>query len=595
MKIRSFVAWFTTGSGLLVFLLALALAVPAMPQSSTQSTGSSGSDTWPTFEVGVSAGAQLFREQGVHRFQDSPFVGFGVDENFMDYFGLEESFSAGFNQLELRPWEAPNDIGASVRNYQAAINPLLYLKKPSNRVRPFFTAGPNYTWWYPQAPGEEKNGFGGIFGAGFKARLTDNIAFRLDARIFITRAPHFGLPDYPAAPGALYIPKGGLEKGLQFTAGFDFGFRHHAAVAAAAPAPPPPPPPPPAAIQVGGIEGAHDVCPGEDERLTVSASGFPANATPAYQWIVDGQPVDGATGAGFSLPTAGASGTKSVTVKVTAGDASGTSAPVSVVIKDYHAPTVQFSVSPTTVALGGKAQLSATANGSPCGGNTTIQYAASEGTISGDTYDSTGVQFDMSNRSKAQTKVVHLTATANDQKGGTGSATADLNVTLNPEARRLDDIVFPANSARVNNCGKRLLLEELTAMLRDDPNATVILIGHRDTSEHGRGAAKLDEERLVNTAAVLSAGTGICPQLDLSRVKVNWVGTDQTSTPRPSLCGESTNVKEKSGQGISTSDKRAEYRRVEVWFIPGGAETPADLTGLKDAPAAEIKAKGCPK
>jgi len=597
MKTRSFVAWFTTGSGLLVFLLALALAMPAMSQSATPAASSSGSDTWPSFEVGVEAGAQLFREQGVHRFQDSPFVAFSFDENFVDYFGLEESFSAGFNQLNLQPWESPTYTAISERNYQAAINPMLYFNKPSARTRPFITAGPNFTWWFPNgpAPVHEKNGPGVIFGVGFKTRITDNIAFRMDARALITQTPHFGLPTYPTEPDALYMPKGGLEKGLQFTAGFDFGFRHHAAVAAVAPAPPPPPPPPPAAIQVGGIEGAHDVCPGEDERLTVSASGFPANATPSYQWMVDGQAVDGATGTGFSLPTAGASGTKSVTVKVTAGDASGTSAPVSVVIKDYHAPTVQFSVSPTTVALGGKAQLSATANGSPCGGTTTIQYAASEGTISGDTYDSTGVQFDMSNRSKAQTKVVHLTATATDQKSGTGSATADLNVTLNPEARRLDDIVFPANSARVNNCGKRLLLEELTAMLRDDPNATVILIGHRDTSEHGKGAAKLDEARVIDTAAVLSAGTGICPQLDLSRVKVNWVGTDQTSTPRPSLCGESTNVKEKSGQGISASDKRAEYRRVEVWFIPGGAATPADLTGLKDAPAAEIKAKGCPK
>ena len=358
---------------------------------------------------------------------------------------------------------------------------------------------------------------------------------------------------------------------------------------------PPIPTPIPINIQVGGIEGAHDVCPGEDERLQVSASGWPAGKTPAYQWLVDGQPVEGANGTAFSLPTAGSSGTKSVAVRVTVGDASKTSDPVTVRIKDYHAPTVQFSVAPSTIPAGAKAQLTATASGSECGGPTSIQYKADEGAISGDTFDSSGVQFDMSNRSKVQTRVVHLTATATDQKGGTGSATAEVTVTLSPEARRLDDIVYPAGSARVNNCGKRLLLEELTPMLRDDPNATVILIGHRDTAEKGKAAAKLDEVRVLNAAAVLSAGTGICPQLELSRVKVNWVGTDQSSTPRPSLCGESTNVKERSGQAVKASDKRAQFRRVEVWFVPSGAPTPAGVSGLKDAPAAEIKAKGCPK
>ena len=94
-------------------------------------------------------------------------------------------------------------------------------------------------------------------------------------------------------------------------------------------------------------------------------------------------------------------------------------------------------------------------------------------------------------------------------------------------ARRLDDIVYPANSSRVNNCAKRLLLEELTPLLRDDPNAKLILIGHRDPSERGRNAANLDQERVLNAAAVLSAGTGICPQLDLRRVQGAWVGVDQ--------------------------------------------------------------------
>ena len=96
-------------------------------------------------------------------------------------------------------------------------------------------------------------------------------------------------------------------------------------------------------------------------------------------------------------------------------------------------------------------------------------------------------------------------------------------------------------------------------------------------------------------AAVLSAGKGICPSLDLSRIKVNWVGTEQGSETRPALCGSSTNVKEKGGQSVRESDKRAQYRRVEVCIVPGGADMPAGISGLKDAPAKEIQAKGCPR
>ncbi|MGA3024209.1 MAG: hypothetical protein ABSF98_05515 [Bryobacteraceae bacterium] len=593
MQRRSHFSLFNPRSGLLVFVAALAGAVSALPQSQT-SGNSSGSNGYDTLDVGVFAGGQWFRGAGVKKFDGSALVGFRFDEYITDHVDLEESLSAGFNQLELLPWAASSYSGFSERNYQLAVTPLFYLTRPQSEVRPFVMIGPDYVWYVPSAPRPfaEKNSPGLVWGGGIKVHLAQNVDLRVDARGLWTRTPHFGLPDYAVNPGDLYIPRGGTEKVLQLTAGFDFGFRRRGEVAP--PVPIPPKPPATISIQVGGIEGAHDVCPGEDERLQVSASGWPADKTATYQWMVDGQPVEGANGVGFSLPTAGNSGTKSVTVKVTVGDVSKTSDPASVRIKDYHAPTVQFSVSPSTIPAGAKAQLTATASGSECGGSTSLRYTASEGTISGDTFDSSGVQFDMSNRAKAQAKVVHMTATATDQKGGTGSATADVTVTLNPEARRLDDIVYPAGSARVNNCGKRLLLETLTPMLRDDPNATVILIGHRDTSEKGKAAAKLDEVRVLNAAAVLSAGTGICPQLELSRVKVNWVGTDQSSTPRPSLCGESTNVKERSGQAVKASDKRAQFRRVEVWFVPSGADMPAGVTA-KDAPAADIKAKGCPK
>jgi hypothetical protein len=108
-------------------------------------------------------------------------------------------------------------------------------------------------------------------------------------------------------------------------------------------------------------------------------------------------------------------------------------------------------------------------------------------------------------------------------------------------------------------------------------------------------AAKLDRTRTLNAAAVLSAGTDICPQLELSRVKVNWVGTDQSSPTKPLLCGASTDVKERSGQTLNASDQRAQFRRVEVWIVPGGAAMPAGVTGLQEVPAPEVQKLGCPK
>ncbi len=117
----------------------------------------------------------------------------------------------------------------------------------------------------------------------------------------------------------------------------------------------------------------------------------------------------------------------------------------------------------------------------------------------------------------------------------------------------------------------------------------MILIGHRDMSETGRAAATLDRQRVLNAAAVLSAGKGICPSLDLSRVQVAFAGTDQTDPPMPFA---DNSVKERSGQGAT--DARAQFRRVEIWFIPGGADKP-NVPGVQPAPAKEIQAKGCPR
>jgi outer membrane protein OmpA-like peptidoglycan-associated protein len=450
----------------------------------------------------------------------------------------------------------------------------------------------------PVRPLQNKFGPALVYGAGVKFNLSRHLGVRFDFTAMRTQGRAFGLPGVPYGPGSIYIVPHSSENAYGGTAGVVFRFGHQGQAAPPPPAPPPPPPPPPpsANITISGVTGApaNGVCPGEAVHLQVNATGWLQNQTPEYQWMVNGQPFTGATSATFDVPTQ-TPGTENVTVRVSAPGSAQTSNPVAITVRSAAPPTVSFTLPQTTIAFGARVPLNATATPGACGGPATVSYSASEGTISGNTYDSSGVSFDMSNRLKQQTKVIHITATATDNKGEKASTPADLTVTLSPEARRLDDIIFPANSARVNNCAKRLLMEQLTPMLRDDPNATVILIGHRDEREKGKGYSKLDRVRTLNATAVLSAGTGICPMLELSRVKVNWVGTDQASTAKPMFCGASTDVKERSGQGVKSSDSRAQFRRVEVWIVPGGAAMPAGVSGLQEVPASEVKKLGCPR
>jgi outer membrane protein W len=598
----------------------LAVAAPAQPQTVKAKTGGSGA-SYSTIEVSPFAGYQWFQIYANERtryskFDGAPVFGFRVTEDFSKYIGLEESFTVGFNNFRLRPWGASDFTKVDARNYSLSITPVLHMTPRTSKFRPFLVVGPGITWYRPDEtvrtegipgvvlpanPPRTKYGPALVYGIGLKYNASRRVGLRFDIRNNWTQGYRAALLAAPTGLGTIFAPKHGTETALAATAGITFRFGHRDEVAAprASAAPPPPAPAPapapapPAEIRVSAIEGAHDVCPGEEVRLSVRAGGWRDGVTPTYQWMVDGQPVAGAGGSTFSLPTAGASGVRSVAVRVSAGGASKASDPVAVRVKESGAPAVRFASLPASIAAGARLPLSATATPSACGGPATIRYSASEGTVSGDVYDSGSVAFDRANRLKQQVRRVRLTATATDRAGQSGSAQAELNVTLSPEARRLDDIVFPAGSARVNNCAKRLLLESLSPMLRDDPNATVVLIGHRDTQE--KGVASLDRARVLNAAAVLSAGAGICPQLELSRVKAKTAGTDQSSPVRPLLCGASTDVKERSGQAVQASDKRAQFRRVEVWVVPGGAEAPAAAAGAQALPEADVKKLGCPK
>jgi len=609
-------SWRTTAVAMAAALI-LTGAAAAQTSASTKSKNAVPEGGYSLLDLDFFGGYQWFQfGQGsngaVHQFEGAAAWGERLTEEFSSYIAAEEGFQASYNRFDFRPFGASVLSSAPASNTQLYAAGVLNLTRREAKYRPFLLIGPEYVWYKPPNLADSVIGPGSppvifppgylheqgrtalTYGIGLKINESKRFAVRFDLRGTRSGSPHWGIPGIPSAPGTVYLPGGYIhESSLTASVGLTLRFRYVEPPIATPPPPPPPPPAPKANVTVGAITGGPaNVCSGDNVRLNVTASGWLSDQTPAYQWMIDGSAAPGGGSSSFSVPTAGVTSTtvRNVTVMVSAGGSSATSNPFRVTIQALTPPTISFGISPSTVPYGTRVTLAANGAGSSCGGPVTIRYTGQG--VTGNTFDSTALSFDQSNRLKQQSQTVTITATATDQKNQTASATAPVTVTLIAAARRLDDIVFPLNSARVNNCAKRLLLEELTPMLRNDPDAKVVLIGHKDTGEKGK---IIDEERVINATAVLSAGKGICPSLDLSRVMVNWVGTDQNDETRPALCGTSTSVKEKGGQGVKESDKRAQYRRVEIWFIPSGAQTPANLTGMKTMPEKEVKAKGCPK
>ena len=92
----------------------------------------------------------------------------------------------------------------------------------------------------------------------------------------------------------------------------------------------------------------------------------------------------------------------------------------------------------------------------------------------------------------------------------------------------------------MNNCGKRVLIEQLYPTLNSNANYDVVLVGHIDSSEVPKSRSSklrhLDRDRVLQVAAVLSGGGGTCTTLDTSRIKGVWVSSharDRSSSRPP--------------------------------------------------------------
>jgi len=322
-----------------------------------------------------------------------------------------------------------------------------------------------------------------------------------------------------------------------------------------------------------------EICQGETSRLNASIS--PAgNNQLRMDWYVNNQEVSDAPSFVFESKDR-QPGTYTVTVKVNGAGFNSASAQTTITVHPYVPPSVTAKAERTELLAGEKTTLSAICQGQ-CGGNMQpATFAASDGSVNGNEFDSTGVQFDAADSSE-QRKTITITATCADSRS-TGSGTTTITVIKKAAAIRLPDVLFDENNARVNNCGKRILLEQLKTYLDRDSTGTVALVGHNSSDET---APKLADQRVLNATAVITAGTGVCLAVPQSQVLVSAPGADQNGVAfEAGFCSSS----------VKGPLEDAEKRRVEVWFVPTGGDKPTSLGQVAPATSLPLSAVGCPK
>jgi outer membrane protein OmpA-like peptidoglycan-associated protein len=589
----------------------------------------------PRFEIGPYAGVSRY---WVH--QDAPnkaglvdggLTGFRLTGNLNHRVALEfsgETYGVNNARTPLTNALPVPRVAFGSRTYEAWAGIVLYLVPLEHRWTPFVKVGPAVSWWVPTDEAKRSYNFspynlnphtsmepGAQAGFGIKGYFGRHVGVRFDLDGMFSGQPHYKLAGIPTQTGSAYVPSGGSLFGVQLTASIFFGGGRlkETAVAAAPPPPPPPAPEPTLDITWPEMRTVDAGCPGDASQpieLAVTAHASLPGHTPSYKWTVDGSPAgDDSPTFRFTPPARSGQHTVGVTVSDNAGGSSDTrtASPQTrqvlvAEVRSYGPPTITGSVSPSEVTRGSSATLSLTPTASPCGGQVTYTCQPSEGAVSGTPptqFDSSNVSFD-ADRSKPQSKTVTIACTATDSKGGTGTTNLSVVVNLPAEltSRRFDDVVFPANNSRVNNCGKRILLEEVARELAEHPDWDLIVVGHYAEGERSpKRGSSLDRERVLNVVATLTAGTDTCGKIDVSRVKVAYAGSTQKSEPRPAFCGTSTRpaTNERAGQSVAAADAKANNRRVEIYVVPKGGSLPNAADSYEVVPKDLLTPRGCPK
>ncbi len=579
----------------------------------------------PDFEVGILAGGSFFKQKKDPlrtELLPSGLVQGILTENFANYLGTEQSFTYMQNDLRFHQnfGGLNQSLTLSQHLWQGQESILVYTASREHFVRPYFSAGFGLLSYRPTDKAKSllaeplTAALGGqnfrtdtklafTYGGGIKVRLSNHFGVRAGVSGLLSREPHYGLAQYGVAP-QLTLPSGGIFNGLEVSTGLMMIFGHT-------------PIAPVIAVAAPGFTGVSiqpsapaAICANTPVSFTATVEAVAPNHTPSYRWTVDGQNAATNSSSFSYTPTGAGSHTIGLVVLDNITQLTKTATAVTVTVNEHSAPTITANADKTDLQFGDKAMLYPHPQAGNCPGTLSVAWAASDGSVSGTdpaTYDSSGVQFD-SNNPAAQTKQVTVTATVTDSAGGSASAPVTLNITKQPTSIRQDDIIFPTSNSRVNNCGKRLLIDVVYPALTSGQyqNFDVIVVGHsgneppapQPRARRRRGAAAeapvdLAMERALHAAQILASGAGICPKpgIDPSRIRIATVGPNQGAEFRKPVCAAS--IKERRASQITASDDLLKDQRVEVWFVPKGAPAPPSATNAQPAPAT-ITAT-CPK
>jgi len=506
----------------------------------------------------------------------------------------------------LRLTVAPDtQLGLGSRMFQWNVDPVFHFSGRTSRIRPYVSAGWGQNRFYPTrdairqaasvaAANPPLAGLATLdadtvgtfnYGGGVKWRLTKSggIGLRFDARGLISKRPTF---EITTSRANLYA--------FQPTVGINFWLgkkpRDREYERTITITQPPPPPVTNNSISLGTLQGGGEVCGGTPVNLSITATTNPANVPVQYQWAVNGMNTGGNQNSlMFTAPDAG--GDQRVTVTITDTSQGATRAqPVTVTqtirVRPYVRPTIRVTSGATEVqATDTTIPFVATTQGD-CGGALTTTWTASEGRITPNAqnpnqagFDATGVAFGAGGPTD-QVKQITVTATVRDTRNQTSAGTAQLGVRKKAVAVQLADILFVRGSARVNNCGQRVLTDDVYPQFRN--GYSIVLVGHTDPGDPR--TANLDRDRAYAVGRLLVSG-GRSPRnkIDSQNIRVDWAGNDQTSPKNSRQC--ETSVREAAGNAISANDAAAPNRRVEIWLVPNGAAMPAAVKNPRDLPA----------
>jgi hypothetical protein len=624
--------------------LALAGTAFAQDSSTTQSTTTvdlppPGTSTFELpraqdYEVGIFGGASFWKRKfdplrtGL---APSGTVGIYATENFANYLGTEQSLTYGQNPLHFT-----QDFGGSLQNFQLSQrlwqfqeSLLVYFKPKRSAFRPYIKGGAGLISYRPtsdalsivQNPSNVNLGafdmkadtrFAATYGFGVKVRFTDHFGLRAELLGVLSREPHYGLAQngttpqeaaslpadggFPATGPLLFIPQNGIFNALQFSTGLYYVWGGKETVSL------------PISKAWDGVSIAasgNNVCAGTPITMTASISNPKSFAVPNYRWSVDGHDA----GSSSNTLTVQTDGSHQVGLTVVDSQTLSKSVvpPVSIMIRAHTNPTVTARAAKSDLDFKETTQLYATPQAGDCAGSLSVSWAVTEGTVSGTdtaTYDSSSAQCGPD----GGTRPVTATVTVVDSKGGSATATVPLTIKC-PNvlaAVQQDDIIFPAGNSRVNNCGKRVLIDQVYPALTSGQyaNYDVVLVGHEGNEKvvpmrgkRGRKAAEaatnLAMDRALHAAQILASASGICPKpgIDPSRIKIATLGAGQGPDLRKPACAAS--IMERRGSKITSTDDQLKDQRVEIWFVPKGANLPASAANAQQAPATVTA--DCPK